>query len=70
MLSHRVQWAHGPPCTCGGYHYPHRPGSPCCEANPLAHYARALRDGADPLDVAADMAWELPGAPLTAWPYD
>lgn len=33
------------PCLCGGYHYPHRPGSPCCVSNPWAEYYDAERRG-------------------------
>lgn len=32
-------------CRCGGYHYSHRPGSPCCEANPLSIMYLAARSG-------------------------
>lgn len=32
-------------CVCGGYHYPHRPGSPCCVANPLSIMYLAARSG-------------------------
>ena len=38
-------------CHCGGYHYPHRPGSPCCEHNPDADYHHALRQGLDAVDL-------------------
>lgn len=33
-------------CTCSGYHFPHRPNSPCCDVNRMATYHRALRAGA------------------------
>jgi DNA-directed RNA polymerase subunit RPC12/RpoP len=33
-------------CQCGGYHFPHRPGSPCCDHHPARDYWRALREGA------------------------
>lgn len=63
MLQHFSKWGHGAACKCGGYHYPHRPGSPCCESNPLAHVHRALRAGEtiDPLDLAVEIAWHTPG---------
>lgn len=32
-------------CDCNGYHHPHRPGSRCCEKNPLADLHRAKRAG-------------------------
>jgi hypothetical protein len=35
FLQHLVDSGHRP-CQCGGYHYKHRPGSPCCHKNPLA----------------------------------
>lgn len=38
-------------CTCGGYHYAHRPGSPLCEYNPLSALRLADRDGADEDDL-------------------
>jgi hypothetical protein len=60
-------------CTCGGYWYPHRPGSPFCEQNPRAGYYQALR-ASEPdevlLDILVDMAWSLPGKPLTKYNID
>lgn len=38
-------------CTCSGYHFPHRPGSPCCEANRMSTYHRAVRAGASHLEL-------------------
>lgn len=32
-------------CICGGYHYPHRPGSPYCTKNPLSIMYLAARSG-------------------------
>lgn len=32
-------------CSCGGYPYKHRPGSPCCDQNPLAPFHDAVRRG-------------------------
>lgn len=59
MLRHLSQWGHGAACKCGGYHYPHRPGSPCCVENSLAHVNRAIRAGEelDPIDVMVERAW-------------
>lgn len=34
-------------CICMGYHFPHRPGSACCEQHPLHLAHRARRAGAD-----------------------
>lgn len=48
-------------CTCGGYHYAHRPGSPYCERNPLCDLHRASREGADAATLAeirAELALE------------
>lgn len=45
-------------CTCGGYHYAHRPGSTYCERHPLADLHRAAREHA-PADVLADIADEI-----------
>ena len=57
-------------CRCGGYHYAHRPSSPCCEQNDWSDLGRAQRAGASPheqLDIAAALAFELPGKPLKEW---
>lgn len=35
-------------CNCGGYHYAHRPGSPCCIRNPLSALWIAMRQGEGP----------------------
>lgn len=50
---HLVQHPECRPCNCGGYHFPHRRGSPCCEAHPYAPANAAARAGADPLEVEA-----------------
>ena len=60
-------------CSCGGYHYPHRPGSPYCEHNPLAPALHASRAGAsseEVLDIAIEIALDGKGKPLKRWPYD
>ena len=54
-------------CACGGYHYAHRPGSPCCTANPRSAYNLALRaDEPDEVlqEILVEMAWHHPGLPL------
>jgi len=33
-------------------------------------YARALRDGADPLEAVIDKALTRPGVPMLTWPDD
>jgi len=45
-------------CTCGGYHYAHRPGSPCCEHNPMSVLHSAARAG-EPPEVLDDIRLEL-----------
>lgn len=60
-------------CGCGGYHYPHRPGSPCCETNPMATYHRAAREGAtdeELEEIEIDLIFFGPGRPLLRWPSD
>lgn len=46
LMKHKQDSGHKAPCTCGGYHFPHRPGSPCCEDNGYATLNRAQRAGA------------------------
>ena len=57
-------------CGCGGYHYPHRPGSPFCESNPRSAYYLALR-ASEPdevlLEILVDTAFTLPGKPLSKY---
>lgn len=45
-------------CDCGGYHFKHRPGSPCCNKNPMAAVHQALRDGAS-VEEAADIELDI-----------
>lgn len=55
-------------CTCGGYPYKHRPGSPCCEQNPLSILYQADRAGATTeqlLELAADIAFDDCGTNTT-----
>ena len=55
-------------CTCGGYHYAHRPQSPFCQANPNAAYFHAWRAGATPEEleeIMLDIVLTTPGRPLT-----
>jgi hypothetical protein len=57
-------------CNCGGFHFKHRPGSSCCERNPWAALCQAKRAGAplnEQLDIAADLAVDLPGKPMKEW---
>ena len=57
-------------CDCGGYHYKHRPGSPCCKANPMSPVHTALRDGAteqEARDIEDDVLWFGRGKPMKEW---
>jgi len=58
-------------CQCGGYHYAHRPGSPCCDANPMGAWHLAARAGASEpelAEIALDLALYGPGRRTTLWP--
>ncbi len=70
MVQHCADHRHST-CGCGGYHWPHRPGSPCCDSNPMATLHRALRaKGAtdeELLDLEDDAVWHSPGKPITNW---
>lgn len=72
MREHLRKWEdHDQVCVCGGYHYPHRPGSPCCVENPLAHVNRALRAGEelDPIDIEVELAWHNRSRPVAQCPF-
>ena len=45
LIAHKAAAQHGGPCNCGGYHFPHRPASGCCEENGYAVFNRAKREG-------------------------
>jgi len=51
-------------CGCGGYHYKHRLGSPCCEGNPLSALYLAMRCAEltddEILDLTIDLLWDAP----------
>lgn len=70
LLQHMATHEHAA-CTCGGYHYPHRPGSPCCELNPMVTLHRALRTGGatdqELDDLEMDAVWHGSGKPMTNW---
>jgi hypothetical protein len=57
-------------CTCGGYHYPHRPFSRFCDQNPMSDVHVAARNG-EPREVldeiALEVAWSRPLRPLKVW---
>lgn len=58
-------------CNCGGYWYPHRPGSPYCEQNAMSAVRIAARQEGitadELLEIAVDCAWEKAGRPFTKW---
>ena len=45
LIKHIQDSGHIKPCTCGGYHYPHRPKSPYCYLNSLSSVRAAVREG-------------------------
>ncbi len=51
MLEHVAESGHRRPCDCGGYHFPHRVGSPLCEQHPYVRRNRALAEQASREDV-------------------
>jgi hypothetical protein len=55
-LDRRRQWRTDY-CTCDGYHYKHRAGSPFCMLNPNYEFnVRTRRYGEDPAEVQLDLA--------------
>lgn len=59
-------------CTCGGYHYPHRPFSKFCSANPLsdAHEAWRRGESQEVIDeIVVEVALTRHLRPLKVWPY-
>lgn len=59
-------------CTCGGYHFAHRPGSPYCTHNPWSDVLEASRRGESDevlLEIAADIAWDTPGRVAAECPF-
>lgn len=50
-------------CSCGGYHYAHRKGSPFCHHNPLSQMREASRQGEGPAvlkEIAASIVSDAP----------
>lgn len=45
LMKHQEASGHYHPCTCPGYHFPHRPGSPRCDENPYRRYHCARTEG-------------------------
>ncbi len=61
MLRHLQESGHRS-CCCGGYHYMHRPGSKCCDSNPMYSVNQAVRRGEDAAvieDIALDIALDF-----------
>lgn len=58
-------------CTCGGYHFAHRPGSPTCVENPMSDVHVALRGSGvtedELLEIEMHCVWEKPGRPFNEW---
>jgi hypothetical protein len=48
LLKHKASSRHLGPCGCGGYHFPHRPGSPLCDEAPYVRFNRAVAANASP----------------------
>jgi len=64
LFAQHVRSSGHKPCTCGGYDWPHRKGSPYCVENPMSEVLEAKRRGEPSevlLDIAAHCAWEKPG---------
>jgi hypothetical protein len=46
LAAHVAESGHPGPCGCGGYPFPHRRESPCCDHNPYVRFHRSRREGA------------------------
>lgn len=67
LLAHCNAHGHGL-CTCGGYHFAHRPGSPCCEKNPMGPLHSAIRaDSAGLAEIEMDCVWHGAGREMKTW---
>lgn len=61
-----------PLCHCGAYAYPHRYMGGLCHHNPdvqVLHASNAGTPDEDLLDVAADVAFNMPGKRATVCPF-
>ncbi len=71
LLLRHIQQSGHKACTCGGYWYPHRPGSPCCESNPMSDVHVAMRRGdctdEELREIEVDCAYEKAGRPFRKW---
>lgn len=71
LLRHQREHKHGV-CRCIGYHYPHRPGSKCCDLHPQAVVHRARREGlvGEVLrELMLDAALDNKGRPSVVCPF-
>lgn len=61
------------PCTCGGYHYKHRRGSPYCEHNPRAAFLHAARaedlNDEQLMELLIDIIWDSDGKTTGECPF-
>lgn len=53
VRDHQQRCGHLYACRCGGFHFPHRPGSSACDLSPRNTYYRALRNGVPKNDAEA-----------------
>lgn len=59
-------------CRCGGYHFEHRPGSRCCERNPMSPVhilARYVDDEDLLLEIAIECALAAPPRAMKRCPF-
>jgi hypothetical protein len=64
LFTKHIEEAQHKVCTCGGYHYPHRPGSPYCTRNAWSEYREAQRRDVDDdtlKDIVVHTAFETRG---------
>lgn len=68
LVQHCIDHGHRV-CTCGGYDYPHRLGSPCCDAHPMAPVYRAMRakEDFDLEEIEMDCVWYGTGREMKVW---
>ena len=61
------------PCTCGGYHYAHRRGSPFCYDNPKAAFLHAARatdlDDESLMELLVELVWDSDGEGTDECPF-
>lgn len=68
LLAHMAEQRHVP-CTCGGYHYSHRPYSPLCDLRPESGVLRAVGLTDDEVyEALIETTFVTRGRPLLRWP--